>query len=54
MNLDNMNKCEHVGMGSFVLPGSSTIVFVLFVPLTVKGKHWGTLSTGILPKALGV
>ena len=54
VNLDNMNKCEHVGMGSFVLPGSSTIVFVLFVPLTVKGKHWGTLSTGILPKALGV
>lgn len=53
-DLDNLNNCKHLGMGSFVLPGSSTVVFVLFVPLMVKGKHWGTLSAGILPKALGV
>lgn len=54
VDLDNLNNCKHIGMGSFVLPGSSTIVFVLFVPLIVRGKHWGTLSAGILPKALGV
>jgi len=37
-----------------VLPGSTTIVFVLYVPLVVNGRRWGTLSAGVLPQALGV
>jgi methyl-accepting chemotaxis protein len=52
--LDNLNKVQHLGMGSFVLPGSTTIVFVLYVPLEVNGRRWGTLSAGVLPQALGV
>jgi methyl-accepting chemotaxis protein len=52
--LDNLNRVEHLGMGSFVLPGSTTIVFVLYVPLVVNGRRWGTLSAGVLPQALGV
>lgn len=54
LELDNLNRCTYISMGTFVLPGTRTIVFVLFVPLRVNGKHWGTLSAGILPKALGV
>ncbi|PKM04971.1 MAG: hypothetical protein CVV16_02145 [Gammaproteobacteria bacterium HGW-Gammaproteobacteria-6] len=54
IDLENLNKCTHVGMGTYVLPGTSTIVFVMFVPVIVQGKHWGHLSAGILPKALGV
>jgi methyl-accepting chemotaxis protein len=52
--LDNLNRVEHLGMGSFVLPGTTTIVFVLYVPLEVNGRRWGTLSAGVLPQALGV
>lgn len=52
--LDNLNACTRIGMGSFVLPGTTTIVFVLYVPLVVGGRRWGTLSAGILPQALGV
>lgn len=54
LELDNLNRCTYISMGTFVLPGTRTIVFVLFVPLRVNGKHWGTLSAGILPKSLGV
>lgn len=52
--LDNLNNVKHLGLGSFVLPGTATIVFVLYVPLEVNGRRWGTLSAGVLPKTLGV
>lgn len=52
--LDNLNKVKRLGMGSFVLPGTTTIVLVLYVPLEVNGRRWGTLSAGVLPQALGV
>ena len=52
-DLQNIRECTHIGFGTFVLPGNM-VCFVLFVPLYVKGRHWGTLGTGIVPKALGV
>lgn len=52
--LDNLNKVKHLGLGSFVLPGTATIVFVLYVPLEVNGRRWGTLSAGVLPQTLGI
>ncbi|MFN3579675.1 MAG: methyl-accepting chemotaxis protein [Pseudomonas sp.] len=54
IDLENLNKCTHVGMGTYTLPGTDTVIFVLFVPIKVNGKHWGHLSAGIVPRALGV
>ena len=52
VELENLNKCEYVSLGTFVLPGTDTVIFVQFVPLFVNGKHWGSLSAGLLPHAL--
>ena len=53
VDLQNIRECTHIGFGTFVLPGN-IVCFVLFVPLYVRGRHWGTLGTGIVPQALGV
>ena len=53
VDLQNIRDCTHIGFGTFVLPGN-IVCFVLFVPLYVRGRHWGTLGTGIVPQALGV
>ena len=52
IELENLNKCKYVSLGTFILPGTDTAIFVQFVPLMVNGRHWGSLSAGILPQAL--
>ncbi|MFA5677953.1 MAG: methyl-accepting chemotaxis protein [Pseudomonas sp.] len=52
IELENLNKCEFVSLGTFILPGTDTVIFVQFVPLFVNGRRWGTLSAGLLPHAL--
>ncbi|MEH6566988.1 MAG: methyl-accepting chemotaxis protein [Halopseudomonas sp.] len=49
-----MSSCTYLNMGTFVLPGTTVVVFVLYVPLFVKGRRWGTMSAAIMPAALGV
>ena len=52
---DRAGKSEQLqirGLGTFILPGTDTAIFVQFVPLTVNGRHWGSLSAGVLPQAL--
>ena len=50
---ENMRKCTYLSMGTFVLPGTTTVIFVLYVPIMVDGRRWGTMSAGILPSAVG-
>ena len=52
IELENLNKCQYVSLGTFVLPGTDTVIFVQFVPLVINGRHWGSLSAGVLPQAL--
>ena len=54
VELENLRKCQHVSLGTFVLPGTSTVIFVLYAPIRLGGRRWGTLSAGLLPAALGV
>ena len=49
-----MGSCTYLNLGTFVLPGTSIVVFVLYVPVFVKGRRWGTMSCAIMPAALGV
>lgn len=53
VELENLRKCTYISMGTFILPDGRP-VFVLFVPLLLKGRRWGTLTAGILPAALGL
>ncbi len=52
--LENLRKCTYLSMGTFVLPDGKTIVIVMYIPVYVRGKHWGVISAGIHPKALGL
>ena len=52
--LENLRKCTFLGMGTFVLPGTNNVVLVIYVPIQVDGKRWGIMTSGIVPKALGV
>ena len=52
IELENLNNCKYVSLGTFILPGTDTAIFVQFVPLMVNGRHWGSLSAGLLPQAL--
>ncbi|SDU11099.1 methyl-accepting chemotaxis protein [Halopseudomonas salegens] len=52
--LENLRKCSFISMGTFVLPGTNTVFFVIFTPLFVKGKRWGALAAGVHPKVLGL
>ena len=54
VDLRVMSSCTYLNMGTFVLPGTSTVIFVLYVPLFVKGRRWGTMSAAVMPAALGV
>lgn len=49
-----MSSCTYLNLGTFVMPGSTVIVFVLYVPIVVKGRRWGTMSAAVLPAALGL
>lgn len=49
-----MASCTYLNLGTFVLPGTTTVVFVLYVPIFVKGRRWGTMSSAIAPAALGL
>lgn len=49
-----MASCTYLNLGTFVMPGTTVIVFVMYVPIVVKGRRWGTMSAAILPTALGV
>ena len=53
-DLQFLKSCTYLNMGTFALPGTSTIVFVMYVPLEVKGRRWGTMSAAVLPAALGI
>ncbi|EZQ14090.1 hypothetical protein CF98_21775 [Halopseudomonas bauzanensis] len=53
VELENLRKCTYIGLGTFILPDGRPI-FVLFVPLMLNGRRWGTLTAGILPDALGL
>lgn len=53
VELENLRKCTYISMGTFILPDGRP-VFVLFVPLLLNGRRWGTLTSGILPAALGL
>ncbi|MFW5825463.1 MAG: hypothetical protein ACOCVV_10925, partial [Marinobacter sp.] len=52
--LKNLRKCTYLSMGTFVLPGSDTVVLVIYVPIHIQGRRWGVMTSGIVPKALGV
>ncbi|MBU3068228.1 hypothetical protein KOI40_00165 [Aestuariicella sp. G3-2] len=52
--LENLRKCTYLSMGTFVLPGSDMVVIVMYIPLYVRGRHWGVLSAGVHPAALGI
>ena len=52
--MESVRQCQHLSMGTFVIPGTSTIVFVIYTPVYVGGRRWGTISAGIAPAALGV
>lgn len=52
--LENLRKCTYLSMGTFVLPGTANVVLVIYVPLYVDGKKWGVMTSGIVPKAVGV
>ncbi|SDS58784.1 methyl-accepting chemotaxis protein [Halopseudomonas xinjiangensis] len=49
-----MSSCTYLNLGTFVMPGSTVIVFVLYVPIEVKGRRWGTMSAAVLPAAMGL
>ena len=52
--LENLRKCKYLSMGTFVLPGTTNVIIVIYVPLFVNGRQWGVMTSGIVPKALGV
>lgn len=52
--LENLRKCTFLSMGTFVLPGTMTVVIVIYVPLVVHGRRWGVMTTGVHPDALGI
>ena len=52
--LENLRKCSFLSMGTFVLPGTTNVILVIYVPLYVDGKKWGVMTSGIVPKAVGV
>ncbi|WP_252271495.1 methyl-accepting chemotaxis protein [Pseudomonas subflava] len=52
--MNSVRQCQHLSMGTFVIPGTSTIVFVIYTPVHVGGRRWGTISAGIAPAALGI
>ncbi len=52
-DLQNLNECKHIGMGTFVIPGGM-VAFVPFVPLMVNGRRWGTMSAGVAPALLNL
>jgi len=52
-DLENINSCKYVGMGSFVIPGGQ-VVISLFIPIDIDGRRWGTLGLGTLPQTLGI
>ena len=52
--VENLRKCTFLSMGTFVLPGTSNVILVIYVPIHVDGKRWGVMTSGIVPRALGV
>jgi len=53
-DLKIMSSCTYLNLGTFVMPGSTVVVFVLYVPIVVKGRRWGTMSAAVLPASLGL
>jgi methyl-accepting chemotaxis protein len=49
-----MGTCTYMNLGTFVMPGTSVVVFVLYVPIQVKGRRWGTMSSAVMPAAMGI
>lgn len=53
VELNNLNSCIDVSMGSFVDPSGHTL-FSIFVPISPAGRRWGTLAMGVFPAGLGL
>ncbi|MGI1678457.1 MAG: hypothetical protein K6L75_07000 [Cellvibrionaceae bacterium] len=53
VELNNLNTCIDVSMGSFVIPTGHTL-FSIFVPITLGERRWGTFSMGVFPNGLGL
>ncbi len=53
VELNNLNTCIDVSMGSFVIPSGHTL-FAIFVPISPGGRRWGTFSMGVFPSGLGL
>lgn len=52
VELENTRKVTYVSLGTFVV--GKQIVFTMFAPITLSGRRWGTISTGIHPKVFGL
>ncbi|MGH1469758.1 MAG: methyl-accepting chemotaxis protein [Cellvibrionaceae bacterium] len=53
VELNNLNTCIDVSMGSFVIPSGHTL-FSIFVPIAPHGRRWGTFCMGVFPSGLGL
>ncbi|SFR80729.1 hypothetical protein SAMN05216203_3108 [Marinobacter daqiaonensis] len=51
---ENLRTCTYLSMGTFILPGTTSVIIVIYVPLFVNGRQWGVMTSGIVPGALGV
>ncbi len=51
--LVNINNCEDVSMGSFVLPTGHTII-TIFTPVDVNGRRWGVFIAGAFLSAFNI
>ena len=49
-----MATCTYLNLGTFVMPGTTVVVFVMYVPIEVKGRRWGTMSAAVMPAAMGI
>lgn len=47
----NATECGEISMGTLVIPGGM-IVITIFIPVSIRGKRWGTFALGVLPAAL--
>ncbi|WP_420800856.1 methyl-accepting chemotaxis protein [Pseudomonas cavernae] len=52
-DLDNIANCRRLGLGSITLP-NGMVALATFLPLTLRGRHWGAVGAVVLPQAMGV
>ncbi|MCY1285552.1 Methyl-accepting chemotaxis protein (MCP) signaling domain protein [compost metagenome] len=52
-DLDNIANCRTLGLGSITLP-NGTVAMAAFLPLSLHGRHWGTVGAVLLPQVMGI